>query len=103
MSKASKIISIILVYAIIITVVVASVHKVYSNHRDDLLRVVNQKIAEAGEKCILDGKCVESKITLDFLINNNYIDNQVHPITKEYVSLETQVLCENYKCVSNVE
>lgn len=101
MSKTSKIISVIIVFSIIITVVVASVHKVYSNHKNDLLKVVNQKIAEAGEKCNREGKC-ENEFTLAFLIENGYIDEQVHPITKEYVNKATKITCDNYNCSSNI-
>lgn len=101
MSKTSKIISIILVFSIIITVIVASVYKVYSNHKNDLLKVVNQKMAEAGEKCNREGKC-ESEFTLGFLIENGYIDEQVHPITKEYVDKDSKITCDNYNCFSNI-
>lgn len=101
MSKTSKIISIILVFSIIITIIVASVHKVYSNHKNDLLKVVNQKISEAGEKCNREEKC-ENEFTLGFLIENGYIDEQVHPITKEYVDKASKITCNNYNCFSNI-
>lgn len=103
MKKTCNIISGFLFFAIIMTIIVSTIFKVYTNHRSDLLKVVNQRIAEAGEKCVLEGICTEEKFTLDFLIQNKYIDSIVHPITKEYVSIDTEVVCSNYNCTSEVK
>lgn len=99
----SKKISIILVCVTIVVIVVATIIKVYSNHKENLLRVANQKIAEAGEKCVLDGTCIETAFTLGVLIENGYIDEVVHPLTKEYISDSTIIKCENYRCSSHVD
>lgn len=100
--KTNKIISILLIVAIIMTIVISSIYKVYKNHREDLLKVLNQRIEEAGEKCILEGTCTEQQFTLETLIQNGYLESQIHPITKEYVDTSSSITCENYNCISSI-
>lgn len=100
--KTSKIISLIIFLTIILILASSAIYKVYTDHKDDLLKVINQRIEEAGEKCILDDTCTENTITLDFLIQNEYLEEQIHPISKEYISHDTVITCENYNCISSI-
>lgn len=103
MDKNSKIVSICLIVIIVGVIVIATSLKVYDNHKNDLLKVVNQKIEEAAKKCSLEEICTENKTTLAFLIEKGYLEKQVHPISKEFIGGDLEIVCENYACKTNVE
>ncbi len=100
--KKSKGINILLVICIIIIIVVATCLKVYDNHKNGLFRVVDQRIEEAAKRCFIEGVCGE-ETTLGFLIEKGYLENQVHPITKEFVKKELVIICKDYACETSVE
>jgi len=95
--KTSRLISIILIIMIIGIIAGATSLKVYNNHKQALLRVSRQKIEEAAQKCNIDNTC-ENEVTLGFLIEKGYLDNQVHPLTKEFIDTSLVVTCKNYNC-----
>lgn len=101
MAKIKKI-NILLVLGIIVLVIVATSLKVYNNHKSWLFRVVDQRIEEAAKKCFIDGVCGETT-TLGFLVEKGYLENQVHPITKEYVNADLVITCKDFECETSVE
>lgn len=100
--EKSKGINILLVLGIIVLVIVATSLKVYNNHKSGLFRVVDQRIEEAAKKCFIEGACGEST-TLGFLVEKGYLENQVHPITKEFVKADLVITCKDYTCDTSVE
>lgn len=102
MEKKSRNLTGILILAIIAIVVGATAKKVYDEHNEKLLRVVSQKIAEAAEACYRNGVC-GNEVTLSFLVEKEYIDLPVHPISKEYVDANLIVTCENFDCKAEVK
>lgn len=102
MGKKSRSITALLFLVILIIVTAATIKKVYDEHQEKLLRVVSQKIAEAGEVCYRKGECGE-EFTLAILIEKKYIDLPVHPISKEYVDGNLKIVCKDYDCTTNVE
>lgn len=96
-------ISLILCAAITIIIVAGTIIKVYKNHEDSLLRVTEQRIEEAARKCVLDSTCQENKTTLEFLIQNGYLDEQVHPISKEYIDTSLEIECIDYVCTTKID
>lgn len=103
MEKFSKVLSSLLVISLIIVIIGATFLKVSSRHREKLLLVVTRKIEEATRKCYLEGNCQEGSTTLGSLISNNYLDKQIHPITKEFIKEELVITCKDYSCKTNIE
>lgn len=101
--KTSKIISIILIFMIIGILVTATMTRVTHEHNEKLLLVSEKKIIEASEKCILEEKCSQEDITLKNLIDEGYIDKQVHPITKEYIDESLPITCNEQKCNVDID
>lgn len=89
--------------AIILVVTIGTAIKVFSNHRSHLLEVSTKRIEEAALKCVLENVCTENKTTLGFLIQNGYLDEQIHPVTKEYISESLEIECKDYVCTTEVE
>ncbi len=88
-NKISVIVSIVL---IILIISVPTFYKVVKNHVDNLYLVVEDKIIESARKCYLEDKCLNEKITLKELYDNNYLDKVIDPISKEYYSESCYVL-----------
>lgn len=100
--KKINLMNISLILGIIILIIVATSIKVYNNHKNGLYRVVDQRIEEAAKKCFIESVCDE-ETTLGFLIENKYLDNQVNPITKEFISTDLIVTCKDFECTTYVE
>ena len=98
MKKMSKIISILIVIAMPLTIVIATVLKVSNNHQELELLVSSKKIEEAARKCVIDENCKEELISLGFLIKKGYLTQEVHPITKEFINEGTPITCKGYTC-----
>ncbi len=103
MDKISKIATVALIVVIIGVVVIATILKVYNNHKESLFQVVDKRIEEAAKKCSLEEVCTEGTTTLGFLIEKGYLEKQVHPISKEYVDENLSVTCSGYICKTDVE
>ncbi len=100
--KTSRLISLTIVILIIIVICGATSYKIYSNHRADLLKVTTKKIEEAALKCNLEGSC-EDKMTFSKLKEKGYIDNEIHPITKEFINDNLEITCSNYECKTKID
>ena len=68
---------------------------IYKIHEKRVVLVSQKRITEACETCFLEGKCNSSKVTLQELINLNYLKEEVNPLTKMYYSKESYVTKEN--------
>lgn len=98
----SRTVSLILILIILLVISIATGIKVYNNHKESLMRVVTQKIEEAGEKCFLEGKC-EEQTSLKVLIEKGYIDRPIHPLTKEFVDENLKINCSDYTCYTKLD
>lgn len=101
MEKKSKYLIFFMLIIIFMTIVIGTIIKVYSNHKENLYRVVEQKISETAKSCFIDEICTGNETTLGFLIQNGYIDPQLNPITKEYLSEDLIIQCNNI-CSVNI-
>ena len=81
-----KTINILLIFIIFIIIVIPTIWYVNKVHNDDLWLVVNKEVIEAANKCKNENVCKENKVTLAFLVSNNYIAKLYDPITKEAIN-----------------
>ena len=99
MNKKVVIISVIIILAIIS---ILTAYKVVTNHQKNLYKVVNNKIIESAKRCYYDEVCQDEKITLEFLYQNNYLEEKVNdPVSKEYYNELSYVIRndDNYEFV----
>ena len=97
--KMNKILSVILGIVIILLLVVPPFIYVKKKHYDNLNLVLEKEVIEAANKCKNEDKCIDNKVTLEYLIDNKYIDKVYDPITKEAISFESYVDFGNNKFV----
>lgn len=96
MAKLSRIISFLLIIIMISLVGFKSYIKLQKEHEDKMWLVLNKKVMEKATQCYIDGKCTNKTVTVDYLINNEYLINVTNPVTKEainpasYVNLDTK-------------
>lgn len=100
--KASKL-SVILFLAIVVVIGVFTTFKVLDRHQEKLLKVASNKIVEQASKCFLDGKCSGSETTLDFLIREGYLEQQVHPVSKEFIDGNLVIKCTDFVCETDLK
>ncbi len=91
-------ISIALVCLIIAIIVTGTTLKVNKEHEDKLILVSESRIEYAARSCYLDEVCTGNAVNIGFLIEKKYLDPEVHPITKEYISNNLMVECKDYIC-----
>jgi len=102
--EKTKVIIIALCVLIILTIVSATIYKVYATHQEKLILVAEKKLSEAARQCIIDEICSEEEaITLKVLIENKYLDRIVHPISKEYLNENLLINCKNYTCIVSLD
>lgn len=102
MGKRSKILLLSTITAIILVILVISTIKVYKNHIESLYLVVESKIEESAQKCFLESKCDGKETTLSKLIELKYIEKQINPISKEYVSENLKITFDGEKCHTSI-
>lgn len=88
---------------LVVLVTVCTALKVTSRHEEKLILVSQRKIEEAARKCYLEGKCTGESTYLGHLIKEGYLDAQVHPISKEFISEELTVSCKDFDCTTELE
>lgn len=98
----TKTLSIVLIALIILIVFVSTVVKSYRNHIDNLYEVVESKIEEEAKKCFMEKKCEGTETTLGNLISLGYLDKQINPVTKEYVSEELVITFDGNECNTSI-
>ncbi len=95
MENFSKIISSILILIMAGLVGYKSYMAIKNERETKLWLVLNKKVVEKAHDCVLDKKCTNKSATLDYLVQNGYLNTITNPVTKEiinsssYVNLET--------------
>ena len=92
-----KTINIILILVILLLFVIPGIVYINKTHNRNLMLVLEKEVIEAKEKCVNEDKCSDGKITIKFLIDNNYLEKKYDPITKEAINEASYV--ENDKLV----
>ena len=87
----SKFIINITIIAVALIIAIPTVYKIIKNHNDRLIEVTTKRIKEAAKNCKLDEKCTNNKITLKELYDNEYLEKESNPITKEYYNEDSYV------------
>lgn len=91
-----------MVGTILFTILVSTGIKIYHRHLDSEYRVIEKTICESARECYLDEKCSGSYVSLGKLIENKYLEPQVNPKSKEYISKDTPVYYNSNTCVINI-
>lgn len=81
----------ITIFIIVIPILGVTLHGVYKNHQEKLMLVSNKRIIEAAQKCYLEQKCLDEKITLEKLYEEKYLEEESNPITKEIYNYSSYV------------
>ena len=74
-------------------------YKVINRHNNNLLMVSEKRIVEAALKCVHEDKCEGDKITLATLYQNNYLEQEINPLTKEIYNQDSYVLIGENKFI----
>ena len=91
----NKVIINITIVAIILIILIPTVYNIIKKHNDRLIKVTEKRIEEAAKDCYLKNICKDNKITLKVLYDNNYLEKESNPITKEYYNENSYVLVKN--------
>lgn len=91
----NKVIINITIVAIILIILIPTVYNIIKKHNDRLIKVTEKRIEEAAKNCYLKDICKDNKITLKVLYDNNYLEKESNPITKEYYNENSYVLVKN--------
>ena len=89
--NTNKIVVISSIVVIILIIGIPTTYKVIKTHNQTLYKVVEDKIVEKAKECYYDKKCLNEKITLKELYENNYLDKISDPISKEYYNEDSYV------------
>lgn len=93
--NTNKIIVYITLIFVLLVIGIPTFYKVTNLHQDNLIKVTDKKIIEAAKKCYYEGKCLDTRITLESLYTNNYLtDDVIDPISKVVYSKNSYVLNE---------
>ena len=99
MEKISKIIIGVIIISIIAVVFVASYKRIYNDHQEKMVKVLTNKIEEAGKQCFLEKKCTGKTVTIKELKKKGYLKEElVNPITKEVLNEDLKVTYKNKEC-----
>ena len=99
METLSKIVSFFLILAMAGLISYKSYTAVKEERDNKLWLVLNKKIVEKAHDCYLDKKCTNNTVTLDYLIQNEYLTTVVNPVTKEVINSSSYVNLENNEFV----
>ena len=86
METLSKIVSTILILAMASLIGYKSYTAIKKESDSKLWLVLNKKVVEKAHDCYLDKKCTNKTVTLDYLIQNNYLETITNPVTKEVIN-----------------
>ena len=95
-------ITLVLLLALVILIAASTTFKVMDRHEEKLLLVARRKIEEAARQCYLENKCTGESTYLGFLIKEGYLEAQVHPISKEFISEELTISCKDFECTTEL-
>ena len=68
-----------------------SYEAIKSDRETKLWLVLNKKVVEKAHDCYLDKKCTNKTVTLDYLIQYNYLEIVTNPVTKEVINKNSYV------------
>ncbi len=103
MEKKNRVLFLFTVVITVIIVFIATVIKVYNTHIDNLFLVVESEITESAKRCFLESICTGNETTLGFLIEKEYLDRQIHPLTKEYISEDLKIYFDGTNCTLSID
>ena len=69
------------------------------DHDNKLIVSIKMEISSAAKDCFLRNICSGNETTLKFLYDNNLLDKQVNPKTKEYYDENSKIYYKNKKIV----
>ncbi len=92
MFRKMKKISISLIILSFFLVAAFTTYKVVTKHQKNLLLVSEKRIVEAAKKCQWEEKCPQDKVLLKELYANNYLEQEINPLTKEIYNDNSYVL-----------
>ncbi len=83
---------ILTIFVIIGMIVLPTIYKIYKEHNDNLIKVVEKEFLYQAKKCYNAQICKNEIVTLKELYDNNYIkDKLTNPLTKKYYALDSKV------------
>lgn len=75
-------------------VVVPTIYKIYKNHNDNLLLVVEKEFMYQAKKCFNEDKC-SNIVTLKDLYDNDYLEDKLtNPINKKFYDESSSINVE---------
>ncbi len=86
---------------VLILITIPTIFKVVEEHNKRLIEVSEKRIIEAAIKCTKEEICLDNKVTLEFLYENNYLTSESDPITKQYYNIESYVDIQNQEFIIN--
>lgn len=95
METVSRIVSVILILAMASLIGFKSYTAIKEERDNKLWLVLKKKVVEKAHDCYLDKKCTNKTVTIDYLIQNEYLTTIINPVTKEIISSTSYVNLEN--------
>lgn len=72
-------------------IVVPTIYKIYTNHNNNLIKVVEEEFKYQAKKCYKESIC-NSKVLLKDLYDNKYIEEKLtNPLNKKYYEEDSYV------------
>ena len=79
------------IISIFLLISIPTIYKVVINHKNSLIKVVEDKIINSAKKCYYEEKCTDDKITLKELYDLKYLDRVSDPISREYYNDQSYI------------
>lgn len=93
--KVDTIINIVAIIVAILIILIPTTLKIIKTNRDRLHLVTNKRIIEAYQSCVKRYVCDDEKTTLNYLMENGFLQKEINPVTKEYYNLDSYVIKDN--------
>ena len=74
----------ITILGLLVVISLAATVKLNDKHEERLIYAVETKVEYLAKRCYLEGNC-DGSITLETLYDLEYVDEVIHPITKEEI------------------
>jgi len=79
-------------------IIFPTIYKVYKEHNDNLILVVEKEFSYYAKKCFNEDKCENEIIYLKDLYENKYLEDKLtNPINKKYYKEESFINLETYE------
>ena len=85
---------------LIVLVITASTIKINERHEEKLVYSMETKISYYAKRCYLENKC-NGVVTLKELYDLKYLNEIVHPVTKEIMDETTTIEYKNNEIIIN--